>query len=213
MKNSGGQIFNLPLAAGQTITQPGSGTRAYLVIATAPVNMRARGAAYGTTSYSLFEQGQGISQAGEDAVPFDVVDIQNPNAVPIVISIWIGFSDFIDNRLILANATVQNIANPVYPVANAALNVQIPDLTGGSFFDINGKLWLPLYRIAIEVFNTSNADIYFLQKLGATGLADGSIGAVQPLTPVRFDVSGDYSIIQAAAINAIINEIYAAIPA
>jgi len=213
-RNIGGQISNLPIAAGATVTAPGGGTGFYLVIATGAVNIRARGHRYGTDSYSLYQQGQGTrQQPGENTVAFDVVDIQNPNTVPVVVSIWTGFSDFVNNQLILSNAYIQNVANPVYPVANAAVSIQIPDLTGSSFLDINGKKWLPLYRIAIEVFNCSNADKYFLQKKNATGLADGSIGAVQPLTPVRFDVSGDYSIIQAAEINAIISEIYAAIPA
>jgi hypothetical protein len=213
-RNIGGQISNLPIAAGATVTAPGGGTGFYLVIATGAVNIRARGATYGTDAYSLYQQGQGTrQQPGENQVAFDVVDIQNPNTVPVVVSIWTGFSDFVNNQLILSNAYVQNVVNPVYPVANAALNVQIPDLTGSSFNDANGKTWLPLYRIAILVFNCSNADVYFLQKLGATALADGSVGAVQPLTPVRFDFSGDYSIQQAAAINAIISEIYAAIPA
>jgi hypothetical protein len=212
-RNIGGQISNLPIAAGATVTAPGGGTGFYLVIATGAVNVRARGALYGADSYSLYQQGQGTRQPGENAVAFDVVDIQNPNTVPVVVSIWTGFSNFINNQLILSNATIQNVANPVYPVANAAKSIQIPDLTGGSFNDINGKVWLPLYRIAILVFNCSNADVYFLQKKNAAALADGSVGAVQPLTPVRFDFSGDYSIIQNANINAIISEIYAAIPA
>ena len=213
MQYSGGQIFNIPIAAGQTFTQPGAGTRAYLVLATAPVNMRARGAAFGTATYSLYSEGQGFQDTRRDAVLFDVVDIQNPNSVPVVVSLWIGSSTFIDNRLILANATIPNVVKPTYPVPGAAMAIQIPDISGAPFTDINGKNWLALYRIAILVFNTSNADVYFVQKSGATALNQGSIGAVQPLTPVRFDVQGDYTIHQNANINAIVSEIYAAIAA
>jgi hypothetical protein len=212
-RNSGGQSFNIALLAGQTITQPGGGTRAYLLIATAPVNMRARGTLYGTDAYTTYQVGQGISKAGDNAIPFDVVDIQNPNNIPVVISVWIGYSDFIDNRLILANASIPQVVNPTYPVPGAALAVQIPDLTGGGFVDVNGKPWLALYRVAILVFNLDHADVYFVQKYGAVNAGDPSVGAVQPLTPVRFDFSGDYTIQQAAAINAIVSEIYAAIPA
>jgi hypothetical protein len=215
MNNTGGQIFNIPLAAGQTLTQPGAGTRAYLALATAPVNMRARGKLYGQDAYSLFTVGQGIMDTHPDAVPFDVVDIQNLNNIPVVISIWIGFSMFIDNRLILANQQVPNVVNPIYVGTGVPpAFVDIPDLSGGPFADINGKNWLAITRLQLLITNLDAGNVQMLQKFGNHVFNTGAIFAIQPATEIGLALSGDYSLTQnSGVINGLVSEVYQAIPA
>ena len=203
-----GQVTAVPIAAGQSTTISGSGTSAYIVIATAPVNVRTRGKA-GTSSYTTLTQGTGIKGA-----EFDAVDLQNPNTVPIIVQIWTGLSEFIDNRLIIANQSIPQVIYPTYPTANAAASVNFVDLSGTGFTDINGNQWLALYRVAILIFNIDSGTTFLLQKAGATGPGAPAVGAIYPLTSVNLPVSGNYCLnVGGANINVIASEIYSAIPA
>lgn len=201
-----GNLTNVPIAARQSTTISGYGQMAYIVIATAPVNVRTRGAK-GTSSYSLLTQGTGIRDT-----EFDQVDLQNPNAVPIVVQIWTGVSQFVDNRLILANQQIPQIAFPTAPTANSKTHIAINDLSGGGFTDINGKNWLALQRITIIVCNVDSGATFLLQKKGAATATGVAVAAIYPLTSLNLPVSGDYSMdVGGATINVIVSEIYLAI--
>ena len=201
-----GNLTNVPIAAGQSTTISGYGQMVYIVIATAPVNVRTRGSK-GTSSYSLLTQGTGINDT-----EFDVVDLQNPNAVPIVVQVWTGLSKFIDNRLILANQQIPQVAFPTAPTANAKTHIAINDLSGGAFADINGVNWLALQRLAIIVCNVDSGATFLLQAAGAATATGPAVAAVYPLTSLNLPVSGDYSMdVGGGTINVIVSEIYLAI--
>jgi hypothetical protein len=201
-----GNLTNVPIAVGQSTTISGYGQMVYIVIATAPVNVRTRGSK-GTSSYSLLTQGTGINDT-----EFDVVDLQNPNAVPIVVQVWTGLSKFIDNRLILANQQIPQVAFPTAPTANSLTHIAINDLSGGAFTDINGVNWLALQRLAIIVCNVDSGATFLLQAAGAATATGPAVAAVYPLTSLNLPVSGDYSMdVGGGTINVIVSEIYLAI--
>lgn len=212
IKARGGQIFNLALTPGQTITQPAFGTRAYLVIATAAVNMRVRGKEYGAGAYAEYAQGTGIGEV-DQWNQFDVVDVQNFNSFPVVVSLWVGFADFIDNRLILTQSTIPSITYPTQSTSGAT-NIAIPDLSGGPFFDLQGNKWLALYRIAIIISNLDPSTPLLLQEFGSVVANGPAVLNIPPTTDIQHPSAGNFTInIGGGAINAIVCELYAAIPA
>jgi hypothetical protein len=203
-----GQLTNVPIAAGQSTTISGSGDMVYVAIATAPCNIRTRGSK-GNSTYATFTVGTGIR-----GQPFDSVDVQNPNTIPIVVQVWTGLSQYVDNRLILANASIPNIVFPTCPTPNSVANINFKDLSGGGFADANGKNWLALYRVAIVVCNVDSGATFLVQPYGSVVANGPAIAAVYPLTSWTEAISGDYCMnVGGANINVIAHEIYAAIPA
>ena len=204
-----GQVTSVPILPGFSTTIAGSGDMVYVVVATAPVNIRTRGSggSKGSSTYATFTQGTGIR-----GQPFDNVDLQNPNAVPIVVQVWTGLSAYIDNRLIIANQSIPQVAYPTYPTANAAASVNFNDLSGTGFADINGNLWLALYRVAIVICNVDSGVTFLLQKAGATGPGAPAIAAIYPLTSLTLPLSGNYRLnVGGANVNVIAHEIYSCI--
>lgn len=211
VKKHGGQQYNFSIPAGQTFTQPAFGTRAYLVVATASVNMRVRGRDYGAGAYSLFSQGTGVGEPNA-AEQFDVVDIQNFNGYAVVVSLWVGYADFIDNRLILDATINKAVTYPTQPVAGAT-NINIPDISGTNFTDINGKGWIAISRVAIIISNLDTGVTLLLQAAGASTASGPAVLMSPPGLPVSHSSSGNFSInVGGGAINAIVSEIYQAIP-
>jgi len=205
-----GQVTSVPILPGYSTTIAGSGDMVYVIVATGPVNIRTcgRSGSAGSSTYATFTQGTGIQ-----GQPFDNVDLQNPNAVPIVVQVWTGLSAYIDNRLILANQAFPNVVYPTYPTANAGPSVDFKDLSGGAFTDINGGLWLALYRIAVVICNIDGGTTFLLQQAGATGPSAPAIAAIYPLTSLTLPISGNYRLnVGGANINVIAHKIYAAIP-
>lgn len=203
----GGRLINLPIAAGATVRANSRGTQAYLVVATASVNMRPLGGDF--VQYSV---GTGINTVQ----PFNDVEIENFNAFGVVISLWCGFDSFIDNRLIIANASNPIIPFPTYGVPESANFINIVDLTGGAFSDINGTVWLALYRVAILIFNLDAGDTYQLYGYSPAGTAGSSaVAAIPPAPlPLRLDMSGNYTINTGGSpVNMIVSELYSVIPA
>src|SRR5271166_5142655 len=200
----GGRVLNMSIPAGQTQRANGSGVQFYLVVATASVNIRPLGG-----DFVNYPQGTGLNVAKQ----FAYLEIQNFNAFPVVVSVWIGNDDFIDKRLILANSQTPNIPYPTYPIANAGNFINIVDLSGGSFKDINGTLWLALFRVSILISNLS-AGSYLLGGDSPTGASTGTaIGIIPPTpVPVRYDISGNYTInTGGGAVNMIVSEVYSSI--
>lgn len=210
VRESGGRLISFSLAAGQNKTLTQRGTQYYLNVCTLAINVRARGKNKGAGDYNLIPVGKQIISV--DA--FDFIDLQNPNSVPVTVSIWVGFDDFVDRTLILANATQPQVLYPTYPVANAAAIVQIRDLSGTQFEDLNGNLWLALFRVCIYVFNLDTGTTTLLYAKGGSGSSPAG-GVIYPAPlPIRFDVAGDFDInLGGATINMIVSEVYQAIPA
>lgn len=203
-----GQAFPLNIPAGQSVQVNANGTNAYLIVSTAPVNLRAR-RQQSVQAYSLYAQGTGFEQT-----EFSSVEIQNPNSAAVVCLLWVGTSNFIDKRLILNTQTIQQVAFPTYKTANSAAAVAINDLSGGPFTDINGNKWLAISRVAIIVCNVDTGVTLLLQKSGAATSSGPAVAAIYPLTSLNLPVSGNYSLsVGGGNINVIVSEIYLAIPA
>lgn len=201
-----GQVFNQSIPAGKSLQINADGTNAYLIVATAAVQMRAR-TKTSAQAYSVFSQGTGFKDT-----EFTSVEILNPTAAAVVISVWVGRASFDDHRLILASQSTPQVAFPTNPAVSAT-TVNINDLSGGPFTDINGGKWLAIARVMILISNLDSGAALLVQKTGGTG-ASPAILAVQPLTDRAIPVSGNYTLNNGgAAVNAIVSEIYLAIPA
>ena len=194
----------MSIPAGQVQRATSSGTQVYLVIATAPVNMRPAGGDFVT-----YNQGTGVNTSQQ----FSFVEIQNFQSFPVVVSVWIGYDSFIDRRLILANSQTPDIAFPTYKTPNSANFVNIVDLSGGAFLDINNTQWLALYRKSIIISNLSSGS-YLLNPYSPIGAGSTSgIGIIPPSpTPIKYDIAGNYTINTGGGpVNMVVCEIYSAI--
>jgi hypothetical protein len=194
---------------GQVVT-PGeapaaqAGNQFYVLACSAPVSIQpVRGG--GTGAINSFQNGQG------EKVPngFDTLRVLNYSPVPVVCLIWIGFTDFINDQLVLAQTTVLNVAFPTYATADSGTQVNITDLSGTVITDINGQEWGAIVRVAILVFNADSGVTLLLQKAGSVVANGPAVGIIYPLTPVRFDFSGNYCLsVGGGPVNAIVSEIY-----
>lgn len=199
------RIANI-VPAGSTVAFPCSGTQFYFRTLTAQIAARPnRGA------FSDFNQGEGLNLDEADA--FSLIEIRNDNAFPVVFEMHVGFQGFIDNKLIIADTLYPNVVRPTYPTPNAAATVDINDISGQAFTDINGNEWYALNRLAIIICNTDSGVTLLLQESGSVVANGPAIAAIQPLFSLNYPASGDYSLsVGGANINAIVSEIYRAIP-
>jgi hypothetical protein len=202
-----GQITNLAVPALKSTQINQDGTNAYIIVCSSgTIQMRAR-TKTSAQAYSTYGAGQGFKDT-----EFSSVELFNPSNVSVVVSVWVGRASFDDHRLILANQSTPNVAYPTNPTVSAT-NININDLSGGPFDDINGGKWLALYRVMILISNLDSGVVLLVQKSGGTG-ASPAILAVQAQTDRAIPVSGNYTLNNGgAAVNAIVSEIYAAIPA
>lgn len=198
------------IAAGGTFPIVGKGS--YFYFDTLSSAIQARPYVNGTPGlFNTYSQGTGLNLSD---TPFDQVELYNPNAFAVVYSIRVGFGDFIDNRVIIGGGTVQAVAYPTYPnPGGSEATIAINDLSGQSFADINGTLWLALNRIAIVATNYATATDYILQKSGAlTNNGPGIVG-ILARTSLYLPVSGNYSVSNGGGVNNLtISETYNAIP-
>jgi hypothetical protein len=187
------------------------GTRFYVLAASSPLTIRTvRGGS--SSAANVF----GIAQGAPVKDGFDGIIVSNPNPFPVVGLVWVGFDDFVNNQLTLVSSSYQQIAYPTQPSASfAGPIIQIPDLTGQTFTDVNGNKYGAVQRVAILVFNTSTGVTLSLQKAQSSpgSATANAVGLIGPGLPVRFDFGGNYSIsIGGAAVPAIVSEIYNAFP-
>lgn len=194
------------IPAGQTIPIPIAGTQFYVTALTATVSIRPSGGIF-----NEYEVGTGLQLQEINA--FDLLEIRNDNAFPVVFQLFVGFDQFIDKRLILDLVSQPAVTVATYPVPNAATVVNITDLTGQPVTDINGGTWYALARIAICVFNTDTGVTLLLHKANATSSSDPAVAAIFPVTGLNFPSSGDYRLTTGGGnINAVVSEIYQCIP-
>ena len=202
-----GVMTNNQITPGEfAVTQ--SGNFFYVIATSAPVQIQpVRGGFTGAVNTFGSGQGQPVGNS------FDTLTIKNPTLYSIVALIWVGYDSFINDQLLLQSSNYTPVVYPTYPTASAASIVNIPDLSGQPFFDINGKKWGALSRICILVFNVDSGTTINLQKAGSTSSSGVAVGVSFPLTPTRFDFSGDYCFnLGGAPINLIVSEIYNSIP-
>lgn len=196
------QIINNIVPAGGTLPIPCAGTMFYLLVATLTVQVRPSGG-----TFSNYSQGNGLQLLPENA--FNLIEVQNTNAVPVVFSLFVGFDGFIDNTLIINNASGEKaIVYPTFPVANASNTCPILDKSGSEIQDINGAAWYAIKRNAIYVNNADAAAVYSLEN---TALNKTAI-LFQPLQTLALPFAGNFKIEEAGALNIIVSESYQAIP-
>lgn len=195
------------IQAGQQIPVSVSGTQFYFVTATAKLAVQPSGGVF-----SDYGQGEGMNLSEENA--FSSLQIKNNNSFPVVYDLFVGFQGFIDNKLILTNSLYPVVAKPTYPIASAAPVVDITDVSGSAFTDVNGNEWYALNRVAIVISNTSSGVTLLLQKADSTTSSDEAVIAIFPQTSIRFDLSGNYRLnLGGANIDAIVSELYNVISA
>lgn len=149
-----------------------------------------------------------------DENAFAMIEVKNNNSFVIVFELFVGFQGFIDNKLILSQALYPQVAYPTYPTPNAAANVNINDISGTKFADINGVNYYALYRVAIVISNTDTGVTLLLQKAGSVVANGPAVMSIFPATSIRIDMSGNYCLnLGGANINAIVSEIYSALAA
>jgi len=199
------RIANI-VAAGETLPVPCQGTQFYFRTLTAQIKCRPnRGA------FSDFNQGEGLNLDEQDS--FSLLEIKNEQTFPVVFEIHVGFQGFIDNKLILADTLYPNVVYPTYSTPSSAASVAINDLSGQAFTDINGNQWYALNRIAIIVCNTDTGVTLLLQRASSVVANGPAIAAIQPTFSLNYPASGNYKLhLGGANINAIVSEIYRAIP-
>ncbi len=192
--------------ANSTLQVPGAGTQFYVVVQTAPIAIRPNGGVFNT-----YEQGTGLQL--DEVNSFSFLEVKNDNAFPVVFSLFIGFDQYIDNRLILTNTGTRLVARPTYPTASAGTSVNINDIAGSQFTDINNHDWYALSREAIYISNLDPGVTLLLQKSGSIVSNGLAVMGIYPVTSLRSAASGDYSLsVGGGAINAIVSELYNAIP-
>lgn len=204
------QVITNVVAANSTLPLMVSGSEYYVIVASAPIQLRPSAAG----SVGFFDSHTpGTGKVLGELNAFDMLEVKNENAFAVIFQIFVGWDEYIDKRLILANQSTPQVAYPTYTTPSSAALVDITDRAGQAFTDINGGRWYALNRVAIIISNTDSGVTLLVQR-AATVVANGpAIAAVQPLTSIRLDVSGNYRLhLGGAMINAIVSEIYAALP-
>lgn len=199
-------IYPVVIPAGATVPVPAAGTSFYITIATAAIDVRPLNGVFST-----YYQGTGLKLQVVNAFP--ALEVRNNNAFPVVAQLFVGFDEFIDNTLVVSQTGQNLVAYPTYPTANAAAIVDINDLSGAAFVDVNDNRWYALNREAIYIFNTDPGVTLLLQEAGSAVSNGPAIAAIYPLTSLRLNVAGNYRLnVGGGNINAIVSEIYNAIP-
>lgn len=190
-----------------TLQIPAFGTQFYFRVCTGTLHAKTK-----STAFSPYDQGEGQNFAFDNA--FDLIELRNDNAFPVVFELCISFAGFIDNKLIISSNTNFQFAYPTYKTPSSAAVVNINDLSGTKIADVNGNLWYTISRVAILVFNNDTGVTLLLQKKGSVVANDFAVGIIYPVTSIRFDFGGDYCLnVGGGNINAIVSEIYTGIPA
>lgn len=211
VKNRQSLFITNSIAAGAVVPFPISGTEFYVTVCTAPINIRPN-AGGSSGSFNSYGQGTGLKVALENA--FDTIEIANPNAFPVTFQIFVGFDEYVDKRLYLASVLTPQVAFPTYPTAAAATGVNITDISGNAFTDINGGKWFAISRTSILISNIDAGVTLLVQKAGSVVANGPAIAFVPPLTAIELNVSGNYRLsVGGGNVNAIVSEIYTALAA
>lgn len=204
------QVITGVVPALGTLPMRVSGSAYYMIQTSAALQLRPSGGG----QVGFFDaHTTGTGKELGDLNAFDMVEVQNLNNFAVVFQLFVGWDGFIDKRLILANQNTPQVVFPTYKTASSATVVNINDLSGTQFTDVNGGKWYALYRVAILIFNPDTGVTLLVQKAGSIIAADFAVGVVYPQTSLRLDIAGNYCLnLGGATINAIVSEIYASLP-
>lgn len=205
-KNRTSTFIQGTLAAGDTLPFSVSGTTFYITSSTNLVSIRPSGGAFAS-----YVQGTGLKIRDENS--FNLLEVKNNNAFDVAFQIFVGWDNFIDNRVIMSSQQYPSIVYPTQSVANTATDILIKDRTGQAIADINGNTFFALSRQSILISNTSSSTVLYLQKYNTIISGGPSVAVIPAGQVMRFDFSGDYALCNGGAtIAAIVAEVYSAIP-
>lgn len=205
------QLISNVIAPSATLVLPCSGTRFYFAYSSGAINVRPNGGVFNT-----YVQGTGLALTTV-ANAFVLLEIQNPNTSPVLFQIFVGWDNFIDNRLILQTQTQPQVAFPTSPVTSSTNLIAINDLSTTKFFDINGAPWFGVSRTSILITNFDAAATYLLQAATPPPASSASpaIMGILPAGIYNVPVQGNYviSTYGGGNINCVVSEVYTAISA
>ena len=185
---------------------PTTGTSFYVTAASAPFEMRPANG-----QWNQYDVGTGLALS--EVNTFNLLELRNTSANPIAFEIFVGFDEYIDNRVIISQTSAQQVIFPTYPTPNSAAAVEITDRSGAVITDINGGEWYAISRVAAMVFNPDSGVTLLVQESGSAVANGPAVGIVYPLTSLRLDAGGDFSLsVGGGNINAVVSEIYNALP-
>lgn len=153
----------------------------------------------------------GVGQGQTVADGFETLQLSNNTTNSVVVLLWVGFNDFINDQLILTQQQYPTVVFPTYsqPVTNPATAINIVDRSGTQIVDINGKSWLALYRVEIQMSNLDTGAVYTLQAANAANANSPAVCAIQPQDTIVRPIAGNYRILSGGDINMIVAELYA----
>ncbi len=195
------------IAAGAVLAFPGLGSEFYFDFLSASVLARpyVNGTPGAANSYT---QGTGLNidplQIGS---VYNVVELTNPNSFPVVFSLRLGFTGFIDRRLVQQTTQANPVTYATYGAPNTLASVAVPDLTNSTFADLNGGLWIATSRIAIRISNLSLSPLPIYNSAGTL-----VVDEVMSSSSYYLPSSGNFLVkVAAGNINGTISELYNAI--
>lgn len=199
-------VWSDSIAGGATYVLPQNGTTYELILATGRISIRTSSAKF-SGQYNQVPVGIQAQQ-----LAFTKLELKNLENYSVNFQILVSDGNFRNNQVILGSASNPDVTNPTYPTPDIATVLNIPDLTGQKFTDINGNKWLAIYRKAIIISNYDTGVTLRLQKAGATLSTDPSVLICPPALPVQHLSSGSFSISNGGSnVNATVSEIYSSI--
>ncbi len=201
--NQQGGILSITVPAGATVPYQLQGTFFYNIASSGSFSIRPAGG-----SFNVYRPGTGYRLPANQSFAF--IEIKNDNSFPVALAMFIGFGEFIDNRLILEGSVVQQILKVTYsPTPAVAGPIAIDDISGQPFTDQNGTTWLAIGRVAFYVDNLSLSSNLLIQNDVSSGVV---CGIVFPVTTRTVAAAGDFTLKNGlAAVQAAVVEIYNAI--
>lgn len=207
--------FANTIPANSTIPVSIQGSFFYMQACSAPVQIKAGGSDFEVyapgTGYKMPDQPQpdGTKIPGS----FSLIQVRNPNNFPVAFAVFIGFGEYIDNRVILQQGLQFPIMKVTYSGTPAVAGpILIPDISGQAFNDENGVTWLAISRTVLYIDNLSTVSNLTLLNSTSAVINPGNCGTIFPSTTRTFPVSGGFSLNPGGGpVQACVIEIYNAI--
>jgi len=180
-------VVKVSIAAGAIYSLPCYGDSFYLLGATLPVEIKTD-----LTAYKPYRKGTG--EKFPEQLRFGRIEVLNPNVDAVVLTLWVGFGEYIDNRFeILENYTVVQGSSTVTIGAGATVT-----FTGA----VTGQ---NIQRKAFLISNLDPSNPVILRDSAGNNCA-----AVFPQTSVMIPVSGEIRVHNStgAAISVYMSEIF-----
>jgi hypothetical protein len=204
------RVINNAIVAGATLPLPISGDQFYILTASGQIQIRPSNGVF-----NPYDVGTGLKLSNDEA--FTMLEIKNETAEPVAFSLFVGFQEFIDKRLITINPVTPQVIHPVYDWQQGGdYLVEIPDLSGQVFLDQSGAEWYAIQRVKFLIHNFDTTMFYRVVGPAALSQLSTAVAVVYPYTTEQIEASGDFRIYgdnspQTDA-KIVVSDIYQAIP-